>query len=142
MNKRNLIFSIIALISVISLVLFFKNQAIEKIEPIYLYSPQPHEVIKSPLIVKGKARGTWFFEGDFPVVLTNWDGLIISEGIATAQSDWMTEDFVPFKATLKFDNEGAYSNRGSLILIKDNPSGLPEHDDALEIEVVIENEDK
>jgi len=45
---------------------------------------------------------------------------------------------VPFGATIKFEvDKNAYSNKGSLILRKDNPSGLPENDDALEIPVVL-----
>jgi hypothetical protein len=50
----------------------------------------------------------------------------------------MTTDYVPFKATLTFtepEDIGDFSNRGSLILKKDNPSGLPEHDDAFEYTV-------
>lgn len=141
MNKIYFIFSFI-IISITPLILsgcLYENKINEETELIYLYTPQPNEIIKSPLTVKGKARGYWFFEGDFPVILTNWDGLIIGRGIAMAQSDWMTEEFVEFKAVLKFDNEGAYSNKGSLILRKDNPSGLPEHDDALEINIIIGN---
>lgn len=115
-----------------------------KTDLIRLDTPRPNQVISSPLIIKGEARGNWFFEASFPVILTNWDGLIIAQGIATAQADpatggvnWMTEDFVPFEATLNFVVEkDIYSNKGTLILRKDNPSGLPEHDDALEIPVV------
>jgi len=71
------------------------------------------------------------------VVLTNWDGLIIAQGIAQAKSEWMTTDFVPFEATLTFTvDKNVYSNRGAIILRKDNPSGLPENDDALEIPIV------
>ncbi|MCK5466500.1 hypothetical protein KAI56_03330, partial [Candidatus Parcubacteria bacterium] len=77
------------------------------------------------------------FEGDFPVVLTDWDGLIIGEGIAVAQSEWMTEEFVPFTAEIKFEVP-EYKNNGTLILQKDNPSGLPENDDALEMPVFFE----
>ncbi len=89
-------------------------------------------------LMPGQARGTWFFEASFPVVLVDWDGKIIAQTIATAKSDWMTEEFVPFEATLTFTaDEETYSNKGSLILQKDNPSGLPEHDDALEIPVTI-----
>ena len=33
-------------------------------------------------------------------------------------------------------DKNAYSNRGALILKKDNPSGLPEHDDALEVPIL------
>lgn len=102
-----------------------------------LDSPKPEGQISSPLIITGQARGTWFFEASFPVILTNWDGLIIAEGVATAQGDWMTEDFVPFEAELIFDKP-EYGERGSLILQKANPSGLPENADALEITVFFE----
>ncbi len=110
---------------------------LEKKDLIQIESPRPNETITSPLLIKGQARGTWFFEASFPVFLTNWDGLIIAQGIATAKSDWMTEEFVPFEATLQFTaDKNSYSSKGTLILKKDNPSGLPEHDDALEIPVV------
>ena len=114
---------------------------IEKMNLIRLTSPRPNQTVKSPIIITGEARGNWFFEASFPVSITNWDGLIIGEGIATAQGDWMTEDFVPFTATLNFNSTSTatvYSRKATLILKKDNPSGLPEHDDALEIPVVIE----
>lgn len=113
---------------------------LEKNDLIRLTNPRPNQIIQSPVIITGEARGTWFFEASFPVVLVNWDGLIIAQGIAQAKSDWMTTEFVPFEATLTFDvDKNAYSNRGSLILRKDNPSGLPEHDDALEIPVILQN---
>lgn len=106
-------------------------------DQITLSSPLPNDFITSPLTITGDARGTWFFEASFPIVLTNWDGLIIAEGYATADSDWMTEEFVPFTANLEFDIPD-YKNNGSLILKKDNPSGLPENDAALEIPVFFE----
>jgi len=99
--------------------------------------PQPNQTISNPLVIKGKARGSWFFEASFPVVLTNWDGLIIAEGIAQAQGDWMTTDFVPFETTLTFNvDKKAYSNKGALTLRKDNPSGLPKNDDSIEIPII------
>jgi hypothetical protein len=104
---------------------------------IILTRPQPMERITSPLAITGQARGSWYFEATFPVVLTDWDGLIIAEGYATAQSDWMTEAYVPFTATLTFTKPG-YGERGSLILQKANPSGLPQHDDALEITILFQ----
>ncbi len=111
-----------------------------KTDLIVLTTPVPNAVIGSPLALTGRARGNWFFEASFPVSLTNWDGLIIAEGVATADGEWMTTEFVPFTATLEFVNpypDGGqdFMKRGSLILKKDNPSGLPEYDDALEIPV-------
>jgi membrane-bound inhibitor of C-type lysozyme len=98
------------------------------------------DVIESPLTIEGEARGTWYFEASFPVVLTDWDGKIIAEGHAEAHGDWMTEDFVPFTATLSFTSpytagDPDFMKRGSLILQKDNPSGLPENDAAIELTV-------
>lgn len=115
------------------------NIEIGKTDLIRVDFPRPNQTVQSPLTVKGKARGSWFFEASFPIVLTDWDGRIIAEGIATAQDDWMTSDFVPFEAVIPFVTDpNVYSNRGALILRKDNPSGLPEHDDAFEIPVVLE----
>ena len=105
-----------------------------KQELIIVSDPAPLEEIASPLTVTGAARGYWFFEANFPVVLTDWDGKIIAEGYATADSDWMTEDFVPFTATITF-TAPTDNPRGILILQKANASGLPEHDDALEIPI-------
>jgi translocator protein len=110
---------------------------LEKMDLIKINYPRSNQAIKSPLTISGEARGFWFFEADFPVILTNWDGLIIGEGIAQAKGDWMTEDFVPFEAVIEFEKPD-YKNNGSLILKKDNPSGLPEYDDALEIPVLFE----
>ena len=107
----------------------------KKTDLIRLTTPQPNQEIESPLLIEGEARGNWFFEGSFPVVLTNWDGLIIAESYATAQSDWMGADFVKFKTEIEFEKPELYNN-GFLILRKDNPSGLPEYDDALEIPIL------
>ena len=112
----------------------------EKSDLITLISPVPNSVVEQPLTLSGEARGYWYFEASFPVTITNWDGLIIGEGFATAQGDWMTEAFVPFTATVEFENpyvdgQPDFMKRGFLILQKDNPSGLPENDNALEIPI-------
>ncbi len=104
---------------------------------IVLESPAPEERLSSPLTISGRARGTWFFEGDAPVILTDWDGLIIAQGYITAQDEWMTEEFVPFTGTLNF-RKPEYGDRGSLILRADNPSDLPKYDRALEISIRFE----
>ena len=107
---------------------------LEKVDLIRIDSPRPNQIIKSPLFIDGQAVGSWFFEGSFPVILVDWDGLIIAEGVAMTESEWMTDNFVPFKATLEFDKP-ILKNNGALILRKDNPSDLPENDDALEIPI-------
>lgn len=98
-------------------------------------SPLPESEVASPLTVKGEARGSWFFEGSFPVVLVDWDGRIIGESQAKAEGEWMTEEYVPFTARLEFSADTSVSDRGAIILRKDNPSGLPQNDDAFEYTV-------
>lgn len=105
----------------------------DKSDLIRVDAPLPDEVVKSPLIVKGVARGYWFFEASFPVSLLDSNGNQIALGIAQAEGEWMTTEFVPFKAELNFAKPT--TSAGELILKKDNPSGLPEHDDELIIQV-------
>lgn len=106
---------------------------LEKTDLIRVSSPRPNQSITSPLTITGEARGNWYFEASFPVTLEDLNGRTIAQGIATAQSEWMTPEFVPFEATLTFAVPG---KAGTLVLHKDNPSGLPEHDDMLRVPVV------
>ncbi len=106
---------------------------------IMVESPKRDTVVSSPITITGEARGYWFFEASFPITIVNWNGLIIGEGIATADGEWMTEDFVPFSATITYTlpADTPY-RRGAIIFKKDNPSGLPENDNALEIPIQFE----
>jgi hypothetical protein len=107
-----------------------------KADLIVVNFPKRDTPISSPITISGKARGYWFFEASFPISIVDWDGRIIGEGIATADGEWMTEDFVPFTATITYDlPEDTPYRRGAIILQKDNPSGLPENDNALEIPI-------
>lgn len=106
---------------------------LSKQDLIRLDYPRPGTKVESPLKVAGQARGYWFFEASFPVVVMDADGDELGTGIAQAKGDWMTEEFVPFEANVKFSKPtGKY---GTLVLKKDNPSGLPENDDELRVPV-------
>jgi len=107
--------------------------ASDKADLIKVESPEPNQIITSPLVIKGEARGYWFFEASFPVKLLDDKENLIALETATAQSEWMTEDFVPFEAVVEFDSPVA--ERGILVFEKDNPSGLPENADELRIPV-------
>jgi len=96
-------------------------------------APVANQVVSSPLEISGQALGTWYFEASFPVKLIDEGGQTIAQGVATAQSDWMTTDFVPFKAELNFTAPS--STIGMLIFSNDNPSGLPEKEKQLGIPV-------
>jgi hypothetical protein len=98
--------------------------------------PRRGGTITSPVTVSGDAPGTWFFEGSFPVVVVDWDGKVIGNGHVTAQENWMTTNYVPFSGVIEFTvDPSAPYHTGSVIFQKDNPSGLPQNDAALEVPV-------
>lgn len=109
---------------------------LEKDDLIRVSEPRPNTVITNPLSIAGMARGNWFFEASFPVKLLDASGVEIGRGHAQAKKDWMTMEFVPFEATLSFVAPAPGS--GTLVLEKDNPSGLSEYADELRIPVVFE----
>jgi len=106
-------------------------------EWITVSSPLPGDSLTSPLVIKGQARGSWFFEGSAPVMLVDWDGRIIAQKYVMTTEDWMTSDLVSFEGVLDFslEPENRVYPRGTLILQNDNPSGFPEQDRSIEIPV-------
>ncbi len=106
---------------------------IEKLDLIRVENPRPNQKITSPLNIKGQARGYWFFEASFPIKLYNGKEEEIASAIAQAKTDWMTEEFVAFEAILQFQTPD--KGKGTIVFEKDNPSGLPENDDQLEIPI-------
>jgi hypothetical protein len=105
---------------------------------IKIESPLPGAIVSKNFNVTGQARGTWFFEASFPITLLDSTGNILSQNIAQAQNDWMTENFVPFKAEISVPN--SYTGPGTLILHKDNPSGLAQHDASVSFNIIIEQQ--
>ncbi len=106
---------------------------LEKDALIRISTPRPNTTIRNPLVVKGMARGSWFFEAQFPVKLFDGNGELLASTPASAKGEWMTSDFVPFEATLTFT--APTTTTGTLVLLKDNPSGLPENEDELRIPI-------
>lgn len=87
-------------------------------------TPVKNQLVRSPLLIQGEARGSWYFEASFPVKLLDANGLQLAILPAQAQGEWMTENFVPFKAEMRFATPT--TETGTLVLENDNPSGLPE----------------
>lgn len=98
-----------------------------------LENPRPNQKISSPIEISGKARGIWYFEGSFSGELFDGNKKSLGTVILTAQGEWMTEDFVPFKGQLIFQNTA--TDKGELIIKNANPSGLPENEKTLTIPV-------
>lgn len=100
-------------------------------------NPHPGGVVGKEFVVTGEARGYWFFEASFPIEVVGADGNTIAGSYATTEGDWMTEGFVSFKSEV-IDLPSAYTGPATLILKKDNPSGLPENDASISIPIVVE----
>lgn len=98
--------------------------------------PFPGAVVGKEFSVIGKARGTWYFEATFPVDLLDKNNKVIASGMGQAQGDWMTEEFVKFKADIRVPQ--SYIGPATLVLKKDNPSGLPQHDASISFPITVE----
>ncbi|HNV97344.1 MAG TPA: Gmad2 immunoglobulin-like domain-containing protein [bacterium] len=109
-----------------------KNLDVE--EKSIIHNIVPNQKISSPLLIRGQARGTWFFEGSFPIKLLDQNYKEIVVTTAQAKNDWMTEDFVNFESILEFKKLNA--QRGFVLFQKDNPSGLTENDEKIYIPIV------
>jgi hypothetical protein len=117
---------------------YFNGTLVAQPEALQVSEPLPYQSAASPLTIKGQARGTWFFEASFPVVLKDARGKIIAQGTAQTKANWMTENFVPFVISLAFVNQPNKSV-GSLILKKGNPSGLLQNDVSYELPVIFKS---
>ena len=107
---------------------------LEKADLISVSYPRPNQTIGSPFTIKGEARGFWFFEASFPFRLVDENSNVLVESFIQADGEWMTENFVSFKKEgIVF--EKPTTDRGWLMLEKDNPSGLEQNADELRIPV-------
>ncbi len=101
--------------------------------------PFPGAVTGKEFSVRGKARGYWFFEASFPVILLDKDGKELAVGLASpepAGTEWMTTEFVNFKADLVVPQ--TYIGPATLIIKNDNPSGLPENEKSVSFPITVE----
>jgi len=104
-------------------------------ENVKVSSPLPNSPVPKTFTVVGEARGPWFFEASFPVQVRDPNNDLVGQGIAQTSVNWMTTDFVPFTAHVTVTD---YAGPATLVLLKDNPSGLPELDDAVSFDIIVE----
>jgi hypothetical protein len=108
----------------------------EKGVAVTLTSPTRGGTVASPLSVAGMVPGSWSQEGQFTLRLLDADSNVLTEGAAKLDGDWMTENQVPFTATLTFENAPAVGSSGILILEKANPSGMEENADSVSVPIL------
>lgn len=98
--------------------------------------PTPGAVTGKDFSVIGVARGMWYFEATFPIDVLDKNGNKLVQTYASAEGEWMTENFVPFKSEIKIPE--TYIGPATLVLHRSNASGLPEHDASISFPFIIE----
>jgi hypothetical protein len=101
---------------------------------VVVHSPASGAAVGNTFTVTGEAPGNWYFEAVFPVQVRDAENNKVGQGQAQAQSDWMTTAQVPFKADITVTG---YTGAATLVLLRDNPSGLPQNDDSVEVPIII-----
>lgn len=99
-------------------------------------SPQPKTHVGHTFTIAGVAPGGWFFEAQFPIQVRDSADNVVGRATGSAQGDWETENLVTFTATMNID--ATFHGSADLVLMKDNPSGLPENDDSVEIPIIVD----
>lgn len=89
---------------------------------IRIEAPIKNTVVRSPLVIRGEARGPWFFEASFPIELRDANDDVIATSFVQAQDNWMTEEFVYFEGKLIWEDEPE-TTTGYIYLRPDDPSG-------------------
>ncbi|MDB5237894.1 MAG: hypothetical protein JWM46_164 [Candidatus Kaiserbacteria bacterium] len=105
------------------------------ISDVTVTAPKSGATVPKSFTVTGQAPGSWFFEATFPLEVRDPSGAVVGTGHATALSDWMTTDQVPFTADITVSG---YSGPATLVLKKDNPSGLPQNDGSMTVPITIQ----
>lgn len=102
-------------------------------DEIQIEFPKRDSVVTSPLAVKGRVRGFWFFEASMPVSILDAERKVIVKVPLQAKGDWMTENFVEFEGKIPFVRPNTPS--GFVVFENDNPSGDPTHSKSFEVPV-------
>jgi hypothetical protein len=105
-------------------------------DQIRITQPAPGSVTGKTFTISGQARGTWYFEASFPVAVLDKDGKTLVTIPAQAKGDWMTTDFVPYSVQVTVPQ--SYIGPATIVLHKDNPSGLSENDASMSVPITIE----
>lgn len=98
-------------------------------------APESGQLISSPLVIKGRVSGSWFFEASLPISLVDSNDLVIAKHYVSADGEWMTSNPVSFSGEISFTINEETTDSGYLIIHKNNPSGLSENDGAIKMPI-------
>lgn len=128
-------------IPVVTPIMISPEETMEHSPAVTVSSPISGQVIYSPVFIKGEVPGFWFFEASFPIKLYDENNRLIGESLAkpdiNEDETWMTDKLVAFEAAIGF--ERPTSTKGTIVLEKDNPSGLLENAGEFRVPVIFAN---
>lgn len=99
-------------------------------------SPAASSTVGHTFTVAGTAPGPWFFEAVFPIQVRDENDDLIGSSQGRAQGEWTTDSLVTFTSQMTVD--ASYHGPATLILLKDNPSGLPQNMDEVTVPIVVQ----
>jgi len=109
----------------------------EKSDLIQLFEPAINATIaSSTLTFSGEAKGFWFVNPSFPVILRAVEsGQTLASGRATSEGNWLDTDFVKFSGKLHF--KVSTTTLAELVLKSENNTGL-NSDNELIVPIILE----
>ncbi|MBT4385057.1 hypothetical protein HOD30_04910 [Candidatus Peregrinibacteria bacterium] len=91
--------------------------------------------VSSPFLVSGTAPGFWYIEAQIILELRDADGKMLDYKSVMTYDDWMIEEAVSFDGELSF--EVSETTNATIVVRRENVSGLPEHEMSFEMPVVL-----
>jgi len=109
------------------------TEAVVPAPEVLITEPQIAQIVTSPLTIKGKVRGTWFFEANIPILLKDENGEVLAQMGYMTSENWQTSDYINVETTLKFPAPS--TDYGVLEIHNDNPSGMPENEKVYKVPI-------
>ena len=97
--------------------------------------PKANATVAHTFTITGFAPSAWYFEAVFPIQVRDSDDNLIGTAQGRAQTDWTQPGPIAFKAQITID--ASFHGQATLILLKDNPSGLPENMDSVTVPITV-----
>jgi|GEM_PF-946017 hypothetical protein len=98
--------------------------------------PLPNAIVGHTFDITGTAPNQWYFEAVFPIQVRDANDDLVGNSQGHAQSDWTKPGLVAFTSQITID--ASYQGPANLIILKDNPSGLPQNIDSVTIPIVVQ----
>jgi hypothetical protein len=99
-------------------------------------APLPNAIVSHTFDITGTAPNLWYDEAVFPIQVRDANDDLVGTAQGEAQSDWTVSGPVAFKSQITVD--ASYEGPANLILLRDNPSGLPQNIDSVTIPIVVQ----